>query len=160
MTLYILFTSSIIAVIILVPLERNVSRDDIECPGDTIPYRCSIQSNSETVQLTWRVTLPGQTAINITYDNTSSLNTEDNLAINVITTLTEFTIDEYIESTIVFRVLSDVAMNQTKLDCVSEDLDEETLFVFVNTTGMYSVIIFGIIFNTVMSYSASNTYWL
>ena len=102
----------------MAPLQRIVSREDIDCPGDTISYNCSIQSNSETVQLTWRVTLPGQMPIDITYDNTSNLNTVDNLGFSITTTLTTYTRDEYIESTIVFTVLRDVVMNGTELECI------------------------------------------
>ena len=76
---------------------------------------CSIQSNSETVQLTWRVTLPGQMPLDVTYDNTSNLNTVDNLGFNITTILTNYTRDEYIKSTIVFVVLRDVVMNQTEV---------------------------------------------
>ena len=119
----------------LVPLERNVSRMDIDCPGDTISYNCSIQSNSETVQLTWRVTLPGQMPVDLTYDNTSNVNTVDNLGFNIITTLTNFTRDEFIESIIVFTVLRDLAMNGTDLQCISEDLDNVTTMVLVNISG-------------------------
>ena len=117
--------------------ERNFFRDDINCPGDTILYRCSIASNSETVQLTWLVTLPGMVPVNITYDNTSIPNTVDTaFGNNITTTLTNYTVDLYTESTIMFTVLRDVVMNGTMLECISEDLDIYTTTVFVNISRM------------------------
>ena len=121
-------------------VEQNFARNDINCPGDTISYRCSVVSNSETVQLTWRVTLPGMMPVNITYDNTSISNTVDTVFGNNITTiLTNFTVDTYIESRIVFTVLRDVILNGTMLECLSEHLDDSvtTLTVFINISGMW-----------------------
>ena len=121
----------------LIPLERDVSRMDIECPGDMITYRCSVMSNSETVQLTWRVTLPGQMPVSTTYDNTSNLNTVDNLGMNITTTLEEFRSDEYIESTIVLTILEDVFLiNGTEVECVTEDLAYDRTTVLINTSGI------------------------
>ena len=54
---------------------------------------------------------------------------------NITTTLTNFTVDEFIESTFVFTVLRDVAINETVLECFSEDLDMSTDVVFVNISG-------------------------
>ena len=102
------------------------SGDDINCQGDTISYKCSIMSNSETVQLTWHVTLPGMMPVNITYDSTSILNTVDTLGYNITTILTNFTENEYIESTITFIVLRGIPLNGTVLECISEDLDTYT----------------------------------
>ena len=126
---------------ILAALERNVSRLDIECPGDMISYTCSVMSNSEMVQLTWHVTLPGGMTANITYDNTSILNTVDDIGINnsIYTTLTSYTSDEYIESTIVFTVLANVDLNVTLLECISEDVALQSDTIFVNTAGSYRV---------------------
>ena len=93
-------------------------------------------SNSEMVQLTWRVTLPGGMTANITYDNTSILNTVDDIGMNnIVTTLTSYTCDEYVESTILFTVIADVDLNLTMLECISEDLDSESDTILVNTAG-------------------------
>ena len=117
-------------------MDRDFARDDINCPGDKISYRCSVMSNSETVQLTWLVTLPGMMPANITYDNTSIPNTvNSDLGYNITTTLTNFTVDMYISSTIVFTMLRDVVLNGTELACISEDLDDDSTVVFVNTSG-------------------------
>ena len=110
---------------------------------DTISYNCSILSNSERVQLTWSVTLPGSMPVTITYDNTSILNNMDNLAIGVQTMLTTYRRDEYIESLIVFTIIRNIALNETMLECsisgvdsegAISDLESETIKVFVNST--------------------------
>ena len=94
-------------------------------------------SNSESVQLTWRVTLPGMMPIDITYDNTSVLNTVDtNFGNNITTSLINFVMDMSVQSTIVFTVLRDVDLNQTMLECASGNLDSDTTSVFVSISGM------------------------
>ena len=115
-------------------LERNVSRNDIECPGDMILFNCSVQSNSENVQLTWEVTFPDQTTLNITYYNHSGITVHD-LGLGSSTSLTEYIEDHYIESTITFTVIQTVQLNGSQLECRSSDLDSETLDVPVNTSG-------------------------
>ena len=101
-----------------------------------ISYTCSVMSNSEMVQLIWQVTLPGGMTTNIIYDNTSILNTVDDIGINnIVTTLTNYTSDGYIESTIVFTVLADVDLNVTLLECISEDLDSDSDTILVETAG-------------------------
>ena len=94
-------------------------------------------SNSEMVQLTWLVTLPGGMTANITYTNNSILNTGDHISIdnNIVTTLTGYASNEYIESTIAFTVLADVDLNVTMLECISEDLDSDSNTIFVETAG-------------------------
>ena len=115
-------------------LERNTARTDIDCPMDTISYNCSIFSNSETVHLEWRVTLPGVMPIDITYDNTSILNNIDNLAMGVNTILSMYRSDEYIESIIVFTIIRNIILNETMLECTINGLDSEATTVFVNST--------------------------
>ncbi len=121
------------AIVTIIPLERNVSRDDIECPGDIIPYNCSIESNSETVRLTWRVTLPGQTPFNVTYDgefgNRTSLNSY------ISTSLTGFRSDEFIHSTLEVTVQPDIPTDQIMLECSIGDLGNQITTVLINTSG-------------------------
>ena len=74
--------------------------------------------------------------ISITYDNTSSLGTADILGTNVTTILTSYVRDESIESTIALVILRNVDMNGTELKCSSENLDEDTSIVYVNTNGI------------------------
>lgn len=126
----------LLASVSITPLTRNVSRLDIECPGDTIPFRCSILSNSETIQLTWHITFPDKMPITITYDNTSIPNTVDILETNVTAILASYVKDEFVESIITLMVLNSVAMNQTEIKCSSEDLDSTAIEVYVNTSGI------------------------
>ena len=121
----------------LFPIERNNLREDIECPGDTIPYNCFVSSNSETVQLTWRITLPGIRPFNLTYDSIYDLNTVDDLGMNITTNLTSYRRDEYIESIIVLTVLRETFINGTLLECLSEDLDSDSNVIIVMQSGTY-----------------------
>ncbi len=130
------YQSFISASIMLTQLLRNVSRQDIECPGDTISYRCSIQSNSEPVQLRWMVTFPGLDTIMILYTNDSDRNRVTYLDMNITTTLTQYRSDEFIQSEIVLAVLQNVSMNGKELECSSENLASEVLITYVNTSGM------------------------
>ena len=123
------------ALVTLTPLPRIVSREDIECPMDIIPYICSIESISENVQLRWLVTFPGLDPITILYFNSSNLNIENRLDMNVVTTLTQFKRDEFIESELNLTVLFNVSMNGTLLECRSENLNNEVDTVYVNTSG-------------------------
>ncbi len=117
-------------------LTRTVSRTDIDCPGDTLPFRCSILSNSETIQLTWHIFFPDKMLpIRFTYDNTSMLNNVAVLALNITAVLTSYVKDESAESIITLTVLKGVPMNETKIQCSSEELDNITVAVYVNTAG-------------------------
>ena len=126
-----------VASVTLTPLERNNSRVDIECPGDTISYNCSIWSNSETVQLTWRVTLPGEAPMVMTYDGSSSLNTVDNLGMDISTILTSYMSDQYIASSITLTILRGVPMNGSLLECFTERLDDDSDTIYVNSSGIH-----------------------
>ena len=115
------------------PLQRKT---EIECPGDTISYNCSIQSNSEALHLTWQVVLPEQSSINIThYENTSIIRDLNNLSSFINTTLTEFNSDQYIESILVLTVVANVPINQTQLNCIIDNIGNDTVQVFVNKSG-------------------------
>ena len=114
------------------PLPRVISRLGIECPGDTIPYRCSVQSNSENVQLEWIVTFPGQDAIMISYANDSERNTVEYFPMNI--SAIQYRTDERVDSEIVLTVQRNVTM--IMLECRSEGLASQTETVYVNTSGM------------------------
>lgn len=116
-------------------LERNVSRNDIECSGDTIPYNCSIHSNSENVILMWLVTIPGETTLSITYDKNSSHYSTNHLGLNITAVLTEFVDEEYIASTLVLTVLDNPDVNGTFVECRSEELNSIVEEVYVNKSG-------------------------
>ena len=131
------------ASVFLTLLEINTSRDDIDCPGDTISYNCFIISNTETPNLIWNITLPGLTPISFTYDSTSTLNDIHHLDMNISVTLTEldtiaiteFVNEELIESIIVITVLKNVTMNGTNLECSIANLHSDSTVLFVNTSG-------------------------
>ncbi len=136
-SVYILFTASVSLKI----LERNSLRPDIDCPGDTLSYNCSILSNSENINLMWHVTFPGSEPLSISYNVISVPNVKSNLAMNISTILTGFRRDQYIESILVFTLSRGFQMNGTKLECNITDLDNEITYVFFNISGMLSFII-------------------
>lgn len=111
---------------------------DIECPGDVISYNCVIQSNSEYLFLIWRVTPPGMTLFNITYDRFSYMNNEVYNVDNVFRTIqTNYTQDVSIESMLQLTLISNFSLNQTKLECLILGLDSDTVYVDVNFSGKY-----------------------
>ena len=122
----------LLASVNLIPLPRNVSREDIECPGDIIPYNCSIQSNSETIHLTWSITIPEQMPINITYESASDTEGQTNMLNDFITTVLSNTDNGYIESTLAFRVQVSTSFNQALLECFIEGLGNDTIIVLVD----------------------------
>ena len=113
-------------------LERNTARLDIDCPGDTKIYNCSIHSNSEMVHLVWNIILPDFMPLTIIYDNTSILNKIDSLDISFLTMVTNYNSGEYIESIIFFNVLGNITRSGTLLECSISDLDTESLTIFEN----------------------------
>ena len=125
------------AIVVITPLDRDVSRQDIECPGDIIPYNCSIQSNSERVSLTWHVILPGETPITMTYQN-NSIN-EANLNSYITTSLTGFRTDEFIHSTIEVTVQSDIPTDQIILACSIDELENDTAIVHINKSSKFNL---------------------
>ena len=130
-----LFFCLCIAFVKITPLDRAASRDDIECPGDIMPYNCSIQSNSEALHLTWRVTLHGQTLFDITYPN-ASINVENSY---ITTSLTGYSRDEFIHSTLEFTVQLYVPSDQIIVACSIDDLgNSSTIIVPINTSGKNS----------------------
>ncbi len=126
-------------------LEKDTVRSDIDCPGDTLSYNCSIQSNSENVHLTWTITLPDNIPIVITYDSISMLNESNYFDENITTILTDFRSDEYIESVITVTFLGNVSLNESRIECNIADLSSESILVLVVTSGKslfsYSIIV-------------------
>ena len=116
------------------PPQRSGSRPEIDCPGDTISYNCFVQSNSETVHLTWRATLPGVMPANITYDNSSEPNTEYIFhPFSII--LTEYRSDEYAASTLLLTVQPTFETNQTFLECFASGLSNDSVVVALKSSG-------------------------
>ena len=60
----------------------------------------------------------------------------NNLAVGIITLLTQYRSDEYIESIIVFTVQMGVTLNQSNVQCSIADLDNISTKLFVNTSGI------------------------
>ena len=114
-----------------------MSRGDIDCPGDILTYRCSIQSNSENVRLTWQVTIPEHTGVlSITYDNEATMNQLDVLNSFINTSFTEFISDQHIESILHLTVMADIPINQTQLECLIGNIGMDTVYVPVNISGI------------------------
>ena len=116
-------------------LEQNEISPDIDCSGDTIIYNCSILSNSESLHLTWSINLPGLEPFNITYTATSTLRHMGKLDFNISSILTEFRLDEYIESQITLTLLKNVTMNGTELTCSTGPDYVSMMHLLVNTSG-------------------------
>lgn len=109
---------------------------DIECPGDSISYRCSIQSNSEYIELTWQILFPNGNSVNITYNSTSTTNQLESLGhSNITTVLSNYIPGVYAESILTLTV----DMNGTEIECSSSELDSFSVKVYFNTSGETSV---------------------
>ena len=74
--------------------------------------------------------------VTITYDNTSALNSMDNLAMGVSSVLTSYTSGVYVNSIIVLTVLNNLILNGTKLECAIGDLENTIIDLFVNISGI------------------------
>ena len=108
-----------------------MSREDIQCPGDIIPFNCSILSNSETIHLMWLITIPGMTPVNVTFFNNSG---SDDLTSYITTFVTGFKSDEYIHSTVEFRVQPGIPVNRFNLSCSITGLGLSITAVRVNSS--------------------------
>lgn len=109
---------------------------DIDCPGDSVSYNCSIHSNSSDLHLIWRVTFAGFSPIVISYNSSSMLGTKNNFDFDISTVLTDYRASEYIESVITFRVLGNITMNEAELECSIGSLNSESLIVLFDTSGI------------------------
>ena len=107
----------------------------IACPGDTISYNCSIQSNSETLDLTWRVTFQGEAPMAITYPSAISNRTIMNSFIT--TSLTAFRSEEFIHSTLDVTVQSKIPSVLFALECFN-DFGYSPSIVRIEGFGEYS----------------------
>ena len=138
-----------------------MSRTDIDCPGDIFPYNCSITSNSDALHLVWRVTLTANMILNITYDNTSNINDPHSLHNIVSTTLTRFISDEYVESILNLTVTHDIPIhNQTKIECIIENLGNDTVNVLINTSGSQGFLLILNLISCKLLCSSKSSHWL
>ncbi len=79
--------------------------------------------------------------INITYDNTSTLDDVNNLNSFITTSLDQYRNDEYAESTLQLTLQANVPTNQTKLECTIGNIGNDSVFKFVNSSGEWGKII-------------------
>ena len=125
----------------LTELSRMPLQENIECPGDVIAHICSVQTNSEDPQLSWRFTPPGSTPSEEIAFNASSEPGMVRLSSNgmVRTMLQQFmnltTTDTYIESVLELTLIAGIHVNQTFLECLSGNLASDSEYVDVNTAG-------------------------
>ena len=88
------------------------------------------------MHLVWRVTLPNQSPLNITYDSSSVLYAVNNLNHFIDASLIRFDSDEYVESTLRIILQSNISADQTKLECIVNNLGNDSVSVSVNSSGM------------------------
>ena len=105
--------------------------EEIDCPGDTIAYNCSIESNTEDLHLTWSVVFPEGLPIEKTY-HALSRDYEEFLDMEVSAMLVDFK-EGYIQSSIRL-VVTDSSMNGTIVTCGIDDLDVESVVITLNTS--------------------------
>ena len=111
----------------------------INCPGDILSYNCLIQSNSESLHLTWRITTPGSIPVTIYIDVNStfidSMDTYDTFSV----TLDSYEQDALIESTVDLTVGTDNSLELTLLECSIGELRNTSIVVFLNMSGNYVI---------------------
>ena len=130
-----IFSLSRLASLTLDFLENNNSTPNIDCVGDTITYICTILSNIENnLHLTWHITFPGATSMNITYNADSVPGIENYLPMNISAKLTNYE-EEFVESTIVFTVTRNTLINGTRLECSIADLKNDSVILYTNQSG-------------------------
>ncbi len=109
-----------------------INEPGVDCPGDIISYVCSIRSNSENLYLTWHVTFPGLRTINVTFDNNTDLN-DVNLPLNTSISLMNYTLDEYVESTVFFLVDDAIPVNGTEVECETGNYNRSIAILSINS---------------------------
>lgn len=105
----------------------------VNCPGDIVLYNCSVESNTEDLELTWRISLPNKTIFTVTHNSFSTLDTNE---VDMIfdSTLTTYS-DTFIESILVLTLLDNVSMDGIIVECSIHDLDSEIIELDVDFTG-------------------------
>jgi hypothetical protein len=113
---------------------------DMDCPGDTLSYNCSIKSNTEELQLMWNITYPDNTQIAIMYDQYSTIGAINKLEKNITASLLRYnSLDGYIESWLNLTVLEvDKNIDGTTVECRIRDLDFEDDTLSIRIAGMYA----------------------
>lgn len=83
--------------------ERRRVIPGSNCAGDSIIYRCSILSFTEDLNLVWQIGFPGS-SVSVRRDRTTPIDNVEVFNTTISITLTNYTRNEYIESTIEFAV--------------------------------------------------------
>ena len=108
---------------------RNPQRTDIECAGDVVRHVCRIQS--ALTRLTWRLIIPGQMTVNVTFDadnrHTTKL-TKDTVAI-----LRSFIDASLIEVEFFISIVAGMPTEQIMLECFNDNVLER-FPVSINTS--------------------------
>lgn len=102
-----------------------MARGDIECPGDTRSYRCSVITNRDRAQITWTVTIPEEMPISVTYFN-YTMDMVTILNSYITTVVTNFSSQEFIFSTLEITVRPETA-DSIRLECSNEIVDDDLL---------------------------------
>ncbi len=137
---FLLLTLSISICIAYLSLNL-LERPDFDCPGDTISYNCSILSNSENITLEWSLVKSNfdQDLIFSEFDAGSTLNEPRSSGPAISFILTEYVVDEYIESILDFTVGTNSTIyiiNLTLITCGISDLATASVDLIVNLAGM------------------------
>lgn len=102
------------------------------CPGDKISYNCSFFSDEQNPELTWRMTVPGSSRIEVTYNTTSSVNTEMSHERNFRSFVSNYRGDlNYMESIMLFTVIRGVEQSGV-LECQGDNLQNSTILSVLN----------------------------
>lgn len=107
---------------------------DIDCPGDSVTYNCSIVSNTEYLHLIWTVIFPDEMPVTVIYDGLSLVGNVNNLDYNITSTLITIR-EEYIESIIKINLLSNVSQDNSLIECSIEDLANESMILNLEQSG-------------------------
>lgn len=99
--------------------ERSSSSDtNLICDEEFLEYNCTtVYSPTGTGSLIWEVTFPGQTAVVITYTSDEFLDALRLFSNNIATTLRQFTVGQYIGSTLTITASSSLPLIGTEVKC-------------------------------------------
>lgn len=105
---------------------------------DVIAYNCSILSGDQGLHLTWLVTYPGFSTLNITFTRTSSRNfVIRNNDMSFSSTLNTYVEGVNAESMITFDMERRDDVNGTTLECRFANASADDTIWLTNSVGMY-----------------------
>ena len=116
----------------------QISGFDADCPGDTMNFLCSVKYN---VFLTWRIVLPNNVSLNITYSNIEDIS--GNVLLHMDPDITSFVTElmpgQLIESTIVLTIPYGAGLNGAILECITSENSASVIISSSALTGMYNI---------------------